>query len=264
MKAYKRELSHFFSNKKEQDAKLKRSLADKSFEEKKEIIAEYRETAKLDQGMYSIDEHQFERKQCIRDIHYLEIVKQDIRDKYLEFNKYKYDALYDLIEVDEARFDQFKSEIDQLKENRDKYISNKAEKLDELKSFHEETDFNIRQQVDAFNAAEKEDKKEIYKNIILLKKARFEKIEPRLSMLTLEHLHTLVTDYVPIKGNQKRIVFNVGAEENVSPEVLEEPEPEPVQVTVPELDYESNQNETKNSRNSNENDYRKFFQVHRN
>ena len=224
MKAYKRELSHFFSNKKEQDIKLKRSLADKSFEEKKEIIAQYRETTKLDQGVYSIDEHQFERKQCIRDIHYLEILKQEIRDKYLEFNKYKYDALYDLIEVNEAKFDQFEAEIAQLKENRDKYISNKAEKLDELKSFNDEYEFNIRQQIDAFNDAEKEDKKEIYKNIILLKKARFEKIEPHLSMLNIEKQHTLVTDYVPIKGNQKRILFDVGAEENVSPELLEEPE----------------------------------------
>jgi hypothetical protein len=222
MKAYKRELSHFFSNKKEQDIKLKRSLADKSFEDKKEIIAQYRETTKLDQGMYSIDEHQFERKQCIRDIHYLEVLKQDILDKYLEFNKYKYDALYGLIEVDEARFDQFEAEIAQLKQTRDKYISSKAEKLDELKSFNDETDFNIRQQVDAFNDAEKEDKKEIYRNIILLKKARFDKIEPLLSMLSIDNMNTLVTDYVPIKGNQKRILFDVGAEENFSPELLEE------------------------------------------
>ena len=260
MKAYKRELSHFFSNKKEQDDKLKRSLADKSFEEKKEIIAEYRQSAKLDQGMYSIDEHQFERKQCIRDIHYLEIVKQDIRDKYLEFNKYKYDALYDLIEVDEARFDQYEAEIAQLKKNRDNYISNKAEKTDQLKSFNDENEFNIRQQVDAFNAAEKEDKKEIYRNIILLKKARFEKIEPHLSMLTIDKLHTLVTDYVPIKGNQKRIMFNLGGEENVSPELLEEPEPVQEKVTeVETVDSAESNDESKNTPTSNENDYRKFF-----
>lgn len=262
MKAYKRELSHFFSNKKEQDIKLKKSLADKSFEEKKEIIAQYRETAKLDQGVYSIDEHQFERKQCMRDIHYLEIVKQDIRNKYLEFNKYKYDALYDLIEVDEARFDQYEAEIAQLKKNRDNYISNKAEKKDQLKSFNDENEFNIRQQVDAFNAAEKEDKKEIYRNIILLKKARFEKIEPHLSMLTIDKLHTLVTDYVPIKGNQKRIMFNLGGEENVSPEILEEPELPVIQEKVTEVetvDSADSNDESKNTPTSNENNYRKFF-----
>ena len=223
MKAYKRELSHFFSNKKEQDAKLKRSLADKSFEEKKEIIAQYRENIKLDQGVYSIDEHHFERKQSIRDIHYFELLKQDIRDKYLEFNKYKYDALYDLIEVDEARFDQYEAELAELKENRDKYIRKKAEQTDELKTFNDEIDFNIMQLIESFKVAEKEDKKQIYMNIILLKKTRFERIESRLSMLNIQNVNTLVTDYVPIKGNQKRIAaFDVGAEEEVSPEVLEE------------------------------------------
>jgi dTDP-glucose 4,6-dehydratase len=42
-------------------------------------------------------------------------------------------------------------------------------------------------------------------------------------MLTIDKSHTLVTDYVPIKGNQKRIMFDVGGEENVSPEIRSSP-----------------------------------------
>jgi hypothetical protein len=223
MKAYKRELSHFFSNKKEQDIKLKKALADKSFEEKKEIIEQHRESTKLDQGVYSINaEHQFQRKPYIRDIVYLELLKQDIKEKCLEFNKYKYDALYELIEVEEGRFDQFEVEIAELKKNRDDYISKRAAKQDEIKSFNDEIDFNIRQQIDAFQEAEKEDKKRIYTDIILMKKTKFDRIEPLLSMVEIDEYKTLLTDYLPIRGTEKKIAFTMGEEEELAPEVLEE------------------------------------------
>ena len=222
MKAYKRELSHFFSNKKEEDEKLKRALSNKSFAEKKEIIEQYRETAKLEQGVYSIGEHHFERKRFVRDTTHLDNLKEDLANTYLEFNKYKYDALYELIEVNEAKFDQFETDIAQLKEQRDKMIRKKAEKLDESNHFNDKIDLNLRQLVDAFRLAEKEDRKEIYREIILLKKMRFDRLEPRLSMIRRDKLNTLVTDYVPIRGNEKKILaFNVDEEVDLTTEVLE-------------------------------------------
>lgn len=251
MKAYKRELSHFYSNKKQQDNKLKRVLADKSFEEKKEIIAEYRETTKLDKGMYSIDEHQFERKRYVRDIIHLELLKEDIKDTYLAFNKYKYDALYDLIEVDEARFDQYELEIAELKQNRDKIIIKKAAKLEEIAAFNDEIDFNIRQLVDAFRAAEKEDRKKIYMDIILLKKTKFDRIEPHLSMLKIEDVNTLVVDYLPIRNNEKKIAaFEVEEEVNLLPEVLEELPV--IQENVVNESNQSNISQKSRSRDSNQ------------
>jgi hypothetical protein len=252
MKAYKRELSHFFSNKKEQDNKLKRALADKSFEEKKEIIAQYRETTKLEEGVYSIDEHHFDRKRFVRDTIHLEHLKDDIANTYLEFNKYKYDGLYELLEVDEARFDQYERQLAELKENRDKMIRKKSEKVDQIKSFNDEIDFNIRQLVDSFHAAEKENRKEIYMNIILLKKRRFDSILPHLSMLEIDKMSTLVTDYEPVKGNEKKIAaFNVTDEPelNISHEILEElPE---IEERIPNAPNSKSSNNSR-SRSSNE------------
>jgi hypothetical protein len=210
MKAYKRELLHFFSNKKEQDMKLKKLLEHKSFADKKEIIEMHRETTTLEQGIYSVGEHRFERIPYIRDIDYLELLKEEIKQKYLEFNKYKYDALYELIEVDEEKFDRYELEIAELKKKRDAYIRRKAEKLDEFTAFNDEIDFNIKQRIEEFNISEKEDKKEIYNNIILLKKSKFDKIEKHLSMMYIDNYKTLVTDYVPIRGNEHKILpFNI-------------------------------------------------------
>jgi hypothetical protein len=227
MKAYKKELSHFYSNKKQQDGKLKNALANKSFEDKKDIISRYRET-KLEQGVFTINsEHQFERRKFCRDVDYLELLNEDIKRSYLEFNQYKYNVLYDLIDLDEARYDELEAELAELKINRDKYISNKSEKQTAEISFNDEIDLNMKQLKDSFDAAEKEDKKQIYNDIILLRKSRFDKLEPYLSMLRIGAYNTLVTDYVPIRGNEKKIArFRVGAEEEVHPEELEDLEPE--------------------------------------
>jgi len=248
MKAYKKELSHFYSNKKQQDIKLKNALANKSFEDKKEIISRYRET-KLEQGVFTINsEHQFERRKFCRDVDYLELLNEDIKTSYLEFNKYKYNVLYDLIDLDEARYDELEAELAELKINRDKYISNKSEKRTAEISFNDEIDLNMRQLKDAFDAAEKEDKKQTYNDIILLRKSRFDKLEPYLSMVHIGVYKTLVTDYVPIRGNEKTLArLNVGEEEKVHSEELEDLEPETL------VSNESSQSsQSKSSSDSNE------------
>jgi hypothetical protein len=176
-------------------------------------------------------------------------LKEDLVNTYLEFNKYKYDGLYELIEVNEAKFDQFETEIAQLKQQRDKMIQKKAEKLDEVNIFNDKIDLNLRQLIDAFRLAEKEDKKRIYREIILLKKMRFDRLEPRLSMIRKDKLNTLVTDYVPIRGNEKKIMaFNVEEEVDLSTEALEPEEPvQPVQPILLEPDNSMNSNRSTSS-----------------
>jgi len=228
MKVYKTELSHFFSHKKDQDAKLKRALAHKTFEEKKEIISEYRASTLLEQGVYSINsDHQFERKPYMRDIYYLEKLNNDIKFKQAQFNKYKYDTLYELVEFDEGIYDAAEAEIVELKRRRDEYISKRSKQNDDLVDFNEKIALNIKLQIDEFNDEEITKKKEIYRNIIDLKKLRFEKLEPRLSMVLVDKLFTLVTDYLPIRGHERNILnLNASPEEVViTPDVLEEPGP---------------------------------------
>jgi hypothetical protein len=226
MKAYKTELSHFFSHKKDQDAKLKRALAHKTFEEKKEIVSEYRASTLLDQGVYSINsEHQFERKPFIRDIYYLEKLNDDIKFKQTQFNKYKYDTLYDLVEFDESIYDSIDAEIVELKRKREEYISKRSKQNDDLIDFNEKIALNIKVRIEEFNDAELTKRKEIYRNIIDLKKLRFEKLEPRLSMIHVDKLFTLITDYLPIRGHERNVLnLNASPEEVViTPDVLEEP-----------------------------------------
>ena len=223
MKAYKTDLAHFFTHKKEQDNKLKKALSHKTFEQKQAIIKEFRESTFLRQGMYSVNEDVFERKPFIRDIYYLEQLNEEIRIKTHKFNIYKYDSLYELAEFDEATYDAMETEIIELKRKREEYISKRSNKLDELNEFNERVLFNVNVQIEAFNAADKEDKKEIYEKIIKLKKLKFDRIRPQLSMMNIDKYKTVVTDYLPIKGNEKNILNLSASPEEVVlvPDVLE-------------------------------------------
>ena len=236
MKAYKTELSHFFSVKKEEDNKLKKTLAKKSFKEKKEIIEEHRASAVLEQGTYTIAGEQFRRQQFIRDIHYLEQLKSEIKEKHLEFNKYKYDVLYELRDMDEAEYDKYDTEINELKRKRDEYISKKAEKQEQINTKVQQYKMNIKQLVDMYNTplADVGDKKIMYKDISYYKTSIFNILRPNLGMIKVGTMNTVVTDYLPIKGNERNIMRldeNVEAI-NISPIDLEGEDIEPEQENV--------------------------------
>jgi hypothetical protein len=225
MKGYKTELSHFFSVKKEEDNQLKKMLAKKTFEEKKQIIEEHRASALLEQGTYTIAGQQFQRQQFIRDIHYLEQLKENIRDKNLQFNKYKYDVLYELVEMNEEEYDRYDAELRELKRKRDEYISKKAAKQELINIKIEQYKMNIKQLLEVYNnpLAEIEDKKMVYKDISYYKTGIFNILKPNLGMVQIDKMKTVVTDYLPIKGNQRNIMNLDESMEavNLSPVVLE-------------------------------------------
>jgi len=225
MKAYKKELSHYFSQKKEQDEQLKKALSRKTFEEKQAIIKEFRESTTLDNGIYSINEEiAFERKPFIRDIYYLEKLNEDIVSKHLQFNKYKYDTLYELVEFDETIYDTLEAEIIEIKRKRDEYISKRGNKMDEEKAFNDKINFNVNELIEEFKQAELADQKYIYRQIIDLKISKFDKLEPRLSMVKIDKYKTLVTDYLPIRRHERNLLDLSASPEDVvlTPEVLEQ------------------------------------------
>ena len=247
MKAYKKELSHFFSHKKEQDEKLKKALSRKTFEEKQSIIKEFRESTTLDNGVYSINEdYAFERKPFIRDIYYLEKLNEEIIAKHFQFNKYKYDTLYELIEFDETIYDSFEGEIIELKRKRDDYISKRGDKMDEEQTFHDKINFNVNELIEEFKQAELVDQKNIYRRIIDLKISKFDKLEPRLSMVRIGKYKTLVTDYLPIRRNERNLLDLSASQEDVvlTPEVLEKEE----LLQSNESEYESPQSNSGSNR----------------
>ena len=226
MKAYKTDLSHFYSHKKDQDTKLKKALSHKTFDEKKEIISEYRASTLLEQGVYSINsDHQFKREPFIRDIYYLEQLNKDIKTKMFQFNKYKYDTLYELTEFDEGAYDSIEAEIVELKRKREEYISKRSRKNDEVVAFNEQIAFNVKVHIEEFKDADLTEQKVLYRKIVDLKKTKFDKLEPKLSMILVDKFFTLVTDYLPIRGNERNVLnLNASPEEVViTPDVLEEP-----------------------------------------
>ena len=227
MKGYKTELSHFFSVKKEEDNQLKKILAKKTFEEKKQIIEEHRASALLEKGTYTIAGQQFQRQLFMRDIHYLENLKEKIREKNAQFNKYKYDVLYELIDMNEEEYDRYEAELRELKIKRDEYISKKAAKQEQINTKIEQYKMNIKQLLDVYNNpfTDVEDKKLVYKDVTYYKKGIFNIVRPNLGMVQIDKMKTVVTDYLPIKGNQRNIM---NLDESTEPVNLSPVELEPI------------------------------------
>jgi hypothetical protein len=142
-----------------------------------------------------------------------------------QFNKYKYDTLYELIEFDEGIYDSIEAEIVELKRRREEYISKLSRKNDEIFEFNEQIAFNVNVHIDQFKDSELTEQKVLYRKIIDLKKMKFDKLEPKLSMIVVDKMFTLVTDYLPIRGHERNVLnLNASPEEVViTPDVLEEP-----------------------------------------
>jgi hypothetical protein len=208
MKAYKIELSHFFSVKKGEELRLQKTLKKKSFEEKKKIIEEYRASAVLKKGTFTIEDHEFKREHFIRDIHYLEQLKRELEEKYLQFNKYKYDVLYELAEMNESEYDRLSAEIEEIKQKRDEVIHKKAAKQEPIHEHNEKHKNAIIKLMDKFNNPDTvlEDKKDYYRDIMKHKIAIFNIIKPHLTMVSKDKTNTLVIDYLPIRGNQRNMM----------------------------------------------------------
>jgi len=253
MKAYKSDLSHFFSVKKEEEAQLKKTLLKKSFEEKKAIIEDYRASVVLDQGTYVVGEHQFKRQEFIRDIHYLEQLKDELAKKHAIFNRYKYEVLYELKEMNEADYDRMATQINELKEKRDEYISKKAAKQDEMKAIAERFIVANKKLLNSYNDpnTELEQRKVIYSDIISNRIGIFELIKPNLTMVRVDKLNTIVQDYVPIRGHQRNIMKLSESVEpvDISPIVLE---PDTIPNVIPERPVKKSLTITRANVNSNE------------
>lgn len=206
MRKYKQEMSTFFNEKRAQDTKLINKLKKKSFKEKQEYIQEHRDEITLEEGTFRVGaDKQFEREKFIRDIDYYDRIIIELKEKWKVFTQYKYDILYELIEINQEQFDIYDAQINELKKKRDAYITRRSTKKDEDTAILESIKLQIKERMSEFKDAELEDQKELYSQVIELRKTIFEYLEPKLSIIEANGYKTLITHYNPIKGSQRNL-----------------------------------------------------------
>lgn len=182
------------------------------------------------------DDYNMIREKKTSNAVYIQRLNDEITAKYNEFNQYKLDVLYDFEIMDQSKYDALETEINALKKTRDDFIIKQKRMVTDETTKIESIKLQIKERVEEFAESSREEQKELYTQIITLKKDIFEIIKPKLSVVTIVpntqifddmanvEFITLVTDYVPIHNNEQKIAnknIEVGSEVELSPEELE-------------------------------------------
>jgi hypothetical protein len=182
------------------------------------------------------DDYNVIREKKISNSAYIQRLNDEISSKYNYFNQYKLDVLYDFELMDQTKYDELETEINVLKKTRDDFIIKQKRILTDETTKIDSIKLQIKERVEEFAESSREEQKELYTQIITLKKDMFEIIKPKLSVVTIRpntqifddmsnvEFITLVTDYIPIHNNEQKIAnkdVEVGSEVELSPEELE-------------------------------------------
>jgi hypothetical protein len=233
MKRKNIDLDTFFNKKKTFEKKVFRQL--KRFNTKEEKKT-YLDEATIEQNELHITEDDYNviRQKKTSNTVYVQRLNNVITIKYNEFNQYKLDILYDFELMDQSKYDALELEINTLKKTRDDFIIKQKKKLEDEHKKIEDIKLHIKERMDEYAESSKEEQKEIYTQLINLKKDIFEILKPKLSMVTIipnsqifddirsvEYI-TLVTDYLPIHDNEQPLKNKESeAEVELIPEELE-------------------------------------------
>jgi hypothetical protein len=226
------DLDTFFNKKNTFEKKVFRQL--KRFNTKDEKKT-YLDEANIERVELHITEDDYNalRKKKISNTGYIQLLNDEITVKYNEFNQYKLDVLYDFELMDQSKYDALETEIKTLKKTRDDFIIKQKKALTDETNTIDGIKLQIKERVDEFSESSKEEQKELYSQIITLKKDVFEFLKPKLSMVTIipntqifddmtnVEFITLVTDYLPIHNNEQILNKEVGSEVELTPEELE-------------------------------------------
>jgi hypothetical protein len=213
------DLDTFFNKKKTFEKKVFRQLKRFSTKEEKKT---YLDEANIEKKELHITEDDYNeiREQKVRNSEYIQRLNEVITKKYNEINQYTLDVLYDFEIMDQSKYDALENEIKTLKKTRDEFIIKQKKKLDDEKRIVDSIHLQIKERHDEYAESSKEEQKELYTQIIGLKKNVFEILKPKLSMVPIipnaqffEDIHsieyiTLVTDYSPIHNNEQKIKSN--------------------------------------------------------
>ena len=227
------DLDTFFNKKNTFEKKVFRQL--KRFNTK-EDKKKYLDDANIEQINLHITEDDYnairEKKTSNND--YVQRLNDEITKKYNEFNQYKLDVLYDFEMMDQSKYDALENEIKSLKKTRDDFIIKQKKILIDETKIIDGIKLQIKERLEEFAESSKEEQKELYTQIITLKKDIFDILKPKLSIVTIVpnskifddmsnvEFVTLVTDYLPIHNNEQKISnTEIGSEVEVIPEELE-------------------------------------------
>ena len=214
MKRKNIDLDTFFNKKKTFEKKVFRQLKRFNTKEEKKI---YLDEANIEEKELHIteDDYNIIRQKRLSNAEYIKRLNDVITVKYNEFNQYKLYILYYFEIMDQSKYDVIESEIKTLKKTRDDFTIRQKKKLDDENKILDSIKLQIKERLDEFTESSKEEKKELYIQIINLKKDIFEILKPKLSMVTIipnsqlfedirsiEYI-TLVTDYLPIHNNEQ-------------------------------------------------------------
>lgn len=229
------DLDTFFNKKNTFDKKVFRQLKRFNTREEKK---KYLDDATIEQTDLHITEDDYNaiREKKTSNAVYIQRLNDEISAKYNEFNQYKLDVLYDFEIMDQSKYDALETEINALKKTRDDSIIKQKRMVTDETTKINSIKLQIKERVEEFAESSREEQKELYAQIITLKKDMFEIIKPKLSVVTIVpntqifddmanvEFVTLVTDYVPIHNNEQKIAskdIDVGSEVELSPEELE-------------------------------------------
>lgn len=217
-------LEAFFKNKQKMEKKhmigIKKII---SQEDKKAYLTKYEEY-KTSQNL-SDDDYNRLRTKMVRDIDYIALLNDEIKNIYAEFTQYKLDVLYDFETMDKERFDEYESKILSLKKKRDTFILKQKSKIKVRNDTISTIQTQIKERMDELDESSKEERLQLYTQITQLKKDIFNILEPSLSMIEIIPnkeifsslgsviYSTLNTDYIPIHDNEKTI-----SDMNISPD----------------------------------------------
>lgn len=226
------DLDTFFNKKNTFEKKVFRQLKRFNTKEEKKTYLDEANIEKVDLHITD-DDYNALRKKKISNAGYIQSLNDEITVKYNEFNQYTLDVLYDFELMDQTKYDALEKEINSLKKTRDEFIIKQKKVLEDETKKIDGIKLQINERVDEFSESSKEEQKELYSQIITLKKDVFEFLKPKLSMVTIMpntqifddmanvEFITLVTDYLPIHNNEQILNKEVGSEVELTPEELE-------------------------------------------
>lgn len=229
------DLDTFFNKKNTFEKNVVRQLTRFNTKEDKQ---KYLDGANMERTKLHItdDDYNLIREKKTSSALYIQRLNDGITSKYNEFNQYKLDVLYDFEIMDQSKYDALETEIKALKQTRDDFIIKQKRMVTDETTKIDSIKLQIKERVEEFAESSKEEQKELYTQIITLKKDIFEIIKPTLSVVTIRpntqifddmsnvEFVTLVTDYIPIHNNEQNIAnkdIEVGSEVELSPEELE-------------------------------------------
>jgi hypothetical protein len=249
MKAYKQELTHFYSKKSDIDEKMKKNLKKtKEVDKKKEVI----ESSKQDREEEQVDDEDLNllRKHYVRMSDYLKQLDDKIAILYEKYNQFKLNILYENITAHEGQLkdiETFERDIEELKQLKIKNILKANKKKEDMEELIKDFKIKISERQHEYNEAESiEEKKQIYTEAVSLKLQLFEIFRENISIINIESktddivskYSTIVIDYTPIKKNQKKLKdkLEMGLKVNEEkPVKLDEVELEEVELGEDEL-----------------------------